>query len=96
MSLGCPNPQEQDLPGVFSGYSTCPALPSTPPVGLIVSLGSRLSLRAGMGDKAASSREKKARKEEKKRKEIKAGVAVTPIPFSQQPSSEAPSWDLNT
>jgi hypothetical protein len=49
-----------------------------------------------MGDKAASSREKKARKEEKKRKEIKAGVAVTPIPFSQQPSSEAPSWDLNT
>lgn len=54
-----------------------------------VSLGSRLSLRAGMGDKAARSREKK--KEERERKEIKAGVAIDLYAFFPAGPFEVPS-----
>lgn len=58
--------------------------------GLWRPLGSRLSLRAGMGNKVARSREEKDGKEDKERKEIKAGWGAIDLKTSSQQIFQRP------
>lgn len=70
--------------------SSAPFFPQHHLWGLWRPLGSRLSLRAGMGNKVARSREEKDGKEDKERKEIKAGWGAIDLKTSSQQIFQRP------